>query len=317
MAKNKSNLLLDAGVIQGESRSTWTRSSRHAQVSSPASRPAGAGATQLCPANGELYADMNFCFNRKIHVKNGQRRSTSYKMKMEVIYMRRWFATVLFLLLIPGLNIQVWPQTKSSDWKADLEQRLHAQYVLSKTSKLFKERVTEPGTVVVVKAEGITTGMTTKIVTGKVVPPAGLAQAMLPAVDKHNVKIGERFYITDIDVHDENVKFVLLSTDSSDVTRGGTSTEKHWLLPLEFEYPRGRLREIDFSKVLADIGAIIPTEAAANAVQTKTIEAGQSTAQVEAVMGKPETIVNLSGKTIYTYKNMKITFIDGKVSDVQ
>jgi len=34
-------------------------------------------------------------------------------------------------------------------------------------------------------------------------------------------------------------------------------------------------------------------------------------------MGKPEKIVNLGAKQIYVYKDLKITFIKGKVSDVE
>jgi hypothetical protein len=34
-------------------------------------------------------------------------------------------------------------------------------------------------------------------------------------------------------------------------------------------------------------------------------------------MGQPEKMVNLGGKQIYIYKDLKITFSNGKVSDVQ
>jgi hypothetical protein len=42
-----------------------------------------------------------------------------------------------------------------------------------------------------------------------------------------------------------------------------------------------------------------------------------TTDQVQAALGKPEKIFNLGTKQIYTYKDIKITFLDGKVSDVQ
>jgi hypothetical protein len=51
--------------------------------------------------------------------------------------------------------------------------------------------------------------------------------------------------------------------------------------------------------------------------QTKTVALGQTMAEVEAILGKPETIVNLGTKVIYNYKGMKVIFVDGKVSDVQ
>ena len=39
--------------------------------------------------------------------------------------------------------------------------------------------------------------------------------------------------------------------------------------------------------------------------------------QVEAAMGKPEKKVTLGSKVIYYYKDMKVIFLSGKVSDVQ
>lgn len=59
-----------------------------------------------------------------------------------------------------------------------------------------------------------------------------------------------------------------------------------------------------------------------NGVQTRgpaqTIEKGQTPDQVQAVLGKPDKIINLGEKMIYVYKDMaKVTFMDGKVSDVQ
>jgi hypothetical protein len=48
-----------------------------------------------------------------------------------------------------------------------------------------------------------------------------------------------------------------------------------------------------------------------------SIEKGMSPDQVEAAMGKPEKKVTLGTKQIYYYKDMKVVFLNGKVSDVQ
>jgi hypothetical protein len=48
-----------------------------------------------------------------------------------------------------------------------------------------------------------------------------------------------------------------------------------------------------------------------------TIALGQTTDQVTASMGQPTRIVDLGTKKIYVYKDMKITFKAGKVSDVE
>lgn len=47
------------------------------------------------------------------------------------------------------------------------------------------------------------------------------------------------------------------------------------------------------------------------------IEKGMTPDQVEAAMGKPEKKVTLGPKQIYYYKDMKVIFVGGKVSDVQ
>ena len=48
-----------------------------------------------------------------------------------------------------------------------------------------------------------------------------------------------------------------------------------------------------------------------------TIQLGQTIDQVVAILGQPEKTVDLGAKKIYLYKNLKVTFLDGKVSDVQ
>lgn len=73
----------------------------------------------------------------------------------------------------------------------------------------------------------------------------------------------------------------------------------------------------------ADQGA--PQQAAAQqpapqdqpAAEPASIEKGQTPDQVQAALGKPDKIVNLGSKQIYVYKDLKVTFLNGKVSDVQ
>jgi len=51
--------------------------------------------------------------------------------------------------------------------------------------------------------------------------------------------------------------------------------------------------------------------------EPQTVQLGMTTDQVQAALGKPEKIFNVGTKQIYTYKDVKITFLNGKVSDVQ
>ena len=49
----------------------------------------------------------------------------------------------------------------------------------------------------------------------------------------------------------------------------------------------------------------------------KTIALKQTTDEVVANIGQPEKIIKLGTKQIYVYKDMKVTFVNGKVTDVQ
>jgi hypothetical protein len=47
------------------------------------------------------------------------------------------------------------------------------------------------------------------------------------------------------------------------------------------------------------------------------IQLGMSPDDVQAALGQPDKIVDLGKKQIYVYKDLKVTFLNGKVSDVQ
>ena len=57
--------------------------------------------------------------------------------------------------------------------------------------------------------------------------------------------------------------------------------------------------------------------AAATTEGPATVSLGQSPAEVEAILGRPRQAFDVGSKKIYVYKDLKITFLDGKVSDVQ
>ena len=56
---------------------------------------------------------------------------------------------------------------------------------------------------------------------------------------------------------------------------------------------------------------------AAAAPQPLNIVPGETVDQVTAALGQPERIVNSGAKTIYIYKDIKVTFTQGKVTDVE
>jgi hypothetical protein len=48
-----------------------------------------------------------------------------------------------------------------------------------------------------------------------------------------------------------------------------------------------------------------------------SVDKGQTPDQVIAAMGQPDKILNLGAKMIYVYKDIKVTFVNGKVTDAQ
>ena len=57
--------------------------------------------------------------------------------------------------------------------------------------------------------------------------------------------------------------------------------------------------------------------AAAPAAPPAEISLGQTIDQVTAILGQPKSVVDLGAKKIYVYKDMKVVFNAGKVTDVQ
>jgi hypothetical protein len=52
-------------------------------------------------------------------------------------------------------------------------------------------------------------------------------------------------------------------------------------------------------------------------VETKSIEIGQTKDQVVAILGKPDKTFKVGTKEIYQYKDIKVTFVNGKMTDAQ
>jgi hypothetical protein len=57
--------------------------------------------------------------------------------------------------------------------------------------------------------------------------------------------------------------------------------------------------------------------AASTEAQTKTVELGQTIEQVDQILGAPQKILKAGTKVIYVYPDLKVTFENGKVADLQ
>ena len=192
---------------------------------------------------------------------------------------------------------------------------------------------------------------------GTVHPPSGLAVAGKKALlgrfsqsEGQTTKLfakGDKVYPTKIDVNvdKDTVTLAIVACDTCNKTDPPTYNKAN----VVFQFPRGSLAKASAGDVEDTIGQLLSVsddsqqqdqgaqqggqdqqqgaqgdqQAAQQAAQQpaaaepQTIGVGQTTDQVQGSLGKPDKIVNLGAKQIWVYKDLKVTFLNGKVSDVQ
>ena len=131
------------------------------------------------------------------------------------------------------------------------------------------------------------------------------------------LKPGDKMSVTNIRIHDEDVQFILLSHEMHDILERGDTKPTRLMAVLNFELPKADLPTMNGAAVKQVVDQVLAVETEAAAAATKTIELDQTIEQVEVTFGKPDTIVKLGDRVIYTYKAMKVIFVNGKVTDVQ
>jgi len=224
------------------------------------------------------------------------------------------------LTLFVSLTASSWADT----WKDRLKAELESTYVVSKRAALAPDRITKQGTVLIVKQGGITADLSsdatfsvTKVKYGGDIKEGG-GFILFDAKTKSRVfKEGEKVYIIDIDVGDDKVMLKLLTCEMFDVVEKGTTKQKRYKGAIKFEFPKGYLDTLSLVALKAVIDPVVVKESESEEIQTKSISLGQTPEEVEAILGKPEKIVDLGSKITYIYKDLKVIFVDGKVSDVQ
>lgn len=211
----------------------------------------------------------------------------------------------------------------AADWKSTLEEFLASNYEVTKTG-IDRVRVTKAGTVLVIRKENISgdlasdmTFLNNKVIDGTVQQAGGLGAALQGKKTSRVFKAGEKVYVFKIEVKDDAVRFFVISGETYDVNLRGSTRQTRYKSEISFEFPKGYLEGAEPATVKKVIDEVIAPEATINAASTKTVELGQTPQQVEAALGKPDTIVNLGAKMTYVYKTMKVIFQDGKVADVQ
>jgi hypothetical protein len=150
--------------------------------------------------------------------------------------------------------------------------------------------------------------------------------------DAHELPVGDKVYATKVDANlkKDRITFRIIECDACN----GTAQPSSYMADIYFDFPKGSLETTsvpDIEDTIAKVFAIDtpqteaqppaptpgPQEPAPAQGPPKSVQLGQTIDQVAAILGQPEKTVNLGSKQIYVYKDLKVTFTDGKVSDVQ
>jgi hypothetical protein len=150
------------------------------------------------------------------------------------------------------------------------------------------------------------------------------------------LEIGNKLYVTKMDVNEKksSILLFLIQCDSCN----GATDRSSLKSAVAFQFASNFLSTAEPGQVMDVINQVLAPDAPAGAqpavaaspqpaaapppvqpAQPAQIQIGNSPAQVEAILGQPDTKIPLGSKLIYVYKaqSLKVTFIDQKVSDVQ
>jgi len=228
----------------------------------------------------------------------------------------------LLVLLFAGTAL-------AADWKKSLEESVKAEYHPTKVGisafQFDYNRITQPGTVLVVRIPGIYADVAdtkqaivkTKIVNGEAVQQKGVLASLTFTKQSRQLNVSEHVYVTQVSVKDDGIQFELLTQDPAAVVVDGNTIQSRYRSEVFFPFGRDELPHLQLDDVKKTIDPVLATGDVANAVQTKTIHLGMSTDEVKKALGDPEKIVDLGEKKIYVYKDMKVVFKGFRVADVE
>ena len=202
----------------------------------------------------------------------------------------------------------------------EIRAAIEAKFTLTQRSK-WTGKVTQAGTVAVIQKAGTNADPETRLAMQPVIIKHGAIEhaggGMLMGGDTGlSLKPGDKVYLYDVRVSDDNVTILYGTVDSIELTERGSTRREYYKGALRFQYDGG-VAALQPQRILADIETWIKTEADSASSTATTISIGQTPDQVVAILGAPGKQVDLGSKKIFIYKDMKVVFIDGKVSDVQ
>ena len=159
----------------------------------------------------------------------------------------------------------------------------------------------------------------------------------------HLMKKGDKVYPTKIEVKLDK-DLVVMGIVECD-TCNKTDPPMWAKASVEFQFPKGSLAKASAGDVEDTIGQLLAIsddsqqaqggdqqpggqqqggqqpggqdQGGQQQAEPQTIQMGMSPDQVQGALGQPSKVVNLGPKQIFVYKDLKVTFLNGKVVDVQ
>lgn len=252
--------------------------------------------------------------------------------------MRRVSHLTLTLLLM-GLA----PWLQGQDQKAEIQKRVNSQYVLTKTTAGGADIATEGSILVLHKDNLVMVSTDTRYCPTNTYKDGKLSITFadklstnlalnsvqqgsnLSNVPQRRFVTGEKFWVTGMEVTDKHVLLQVYSDPYDNV---------RYYAVLKFPYKKNNIPPPDeVMNTIADVvtvepadttataaapqkAAAAPAPASDKAAPPQRIALGDTKDQVVATFGQPTKAATLGAKEIYYYPDMKVTFVNGKVSDV-
>jgi len=234
--------------------------------------------------------------------------------------------SITTIVVLGALTTPLFAAPPASDAKAELEKQLLSLYPLvgdyaARTGAILQVNKPRIGMLqnALIFSNGYKDGQIKQAFISKMVVPAGTDT---------NIQVGDKVYLTLIEVKtkgkDPSITFTIQACGTCDFTPVTTGL---WRANVAFQFPQGALDQPDIAKIQQTIGEVFtivqappPAQqisAAPPAQVPVNIQLGQTTDQVVSMLGQPDRKATLGPREIYFYKDMKITFQNGAVSDVQ
>lgn len=257
-----------------------------------------------------------------------------------------WIVAIVWVFLSPLAFAQ--------DPKADIQTRLNSQFALTRFTADHTD-IVKAGSVLVLQKPTLVmfnlnanVAPTTTYKNGKLAMGFGTSMMALQTGDQkipqRTFVQGEKFWLAATAVQDDGVYLLVISDPFSDVRfytklkfpfnkKSGESADEMMKTIAEVvsvdsagdqntaqQPPQSQPQPAPASTPTpAPMSAIAPPPPPADAppAAPKTISIGQTRDMVIAILGQPQKVVKLNTKEIDIYPDLKVTFINNKVSDVQ